>query len=657
MVLTTLASLIIPSVLAGPDHLMLGIDGPRPPPGLAERLEDLGGALGRCFPRSRLCLATLPQARHTALQGWPGLRYVEPDRSIAPSWPGPPPPGDADGTVDCPDPWELDTIRAWEAWDQVDGTWAPVVAIQDGGFLTTHQELAGRIAGQYDHGDGDPVAEVSQQVGVPAHGTFIAGLIAGDPDNGRGRSGVAPYGQLNLQKIADRRGDLYFSYAVAAMADLAEGDLGVRVLSYSIAGPSTSQAFADAVAALEHAGILLVTAAGNCGVADCSDADNDSHPMYPGSYSGEHIVVVASSTREDGFNPYSHYGARSVDLAAPGEDLCSCGVLGDDDYYTSGGTSYATPLVAATAALLLEAHPDLDTTELARVLRASATDLPAWEGRVRSGGRLDAAAALQTAVPRFDGPPDVAIDGTGTWALEVDNPGASGEVWIVLGHGAGLDLADAHDTSTDQPWTVETLEISETLTLPDAGAVTVGDTRLTVLRGALAAHTTASLVLTVRGRQVGTWDVSARAVMVSDGADYLNSPYSQGTEDPTGFLAWQAQVRVTETTDDSGTLDSGLADTGPATDASETGPGGCGCAAGPGPGSAGWWGWVVAGLAGLRRRTTLRRVGCGPLRTQGTPTRPLVSPGRLDQPPGRPTESIGGPNPPRLRPPGRVHRR
>ena len=119
-------------------------------------------------------------------------------------------------------------------------------------------------------------------------------------------------------------------------------------------------------------GCMLVTAAGNCGAARCADADNDQNPMYPGSFSYDHIVTVGASTQDDALSSYSHYGASSVDLAAPGADLCSAGVQGDDSYYSAGGTSYATPLVAATAALLLEAHPDLSTTELARVLRASA---------------------------------------------------------------------------------------------------------------------------------------------------------------------------------------------------------------------------------------------------------------------------------------------
>jgi hypothetical protein len=589
---------------AGPDHVLVGLHSPADAQPLRERVAQLGGQVERCFQRARVCIVLLPSDIRpdlSVLQSWPGVRYAEADRLMLASPTGPPPPGDDAGTEDCPDQWELEVIGATEAWAVADGTWAPVIAVQDSGFLTSHEELQGRISGQYDYGDGDGVAEVAWSSGVPAHGTFIAGVIAGDPDNGGGRSGVAPYARVNLQKIADSNGSLYFSYAVSAMADIAEGDLGVRVLNYSIAGSTDSQSFHDAVSALADADILLVTAAGNCGSSNCSDADNDAFPMYPGNYDEDHIVVVASSNRDDGFNPYSHYGAYSVDLAAPGEDICSCGVYEDDDYYTSGGTSYATPLVAASAALLLEAHPDLTTTELARILRASAQEIPAWEGLVRSNGRLDLAAALKTSVPRLSEPNDASIDGTGELVLDVDNPGWQGQAWVVLSHGDALDMVEAFDRTTDQAWSLVRYQEGQAFELPDAGDVTVDQGQITVLQGVIDSHGSADLALKVRGRQAGEWVVTARVAMVSDGSDYLNSPYNRGSDDPTGFRAWEFQVRVTDVSTDTGWLDTGEV---PITD-----PGGCGCGRTPArPGPTGW-GWLLLSPLWLRRRRNSAAVG------------------------------------------------
>ena len=297
---------LLSAAFAGESTLMIGIDHP----GRADDIAVHGGTQRACYPRARFCVFDYPDGQPlpiAALEATAGVRYVEVDRLI-PQADLQSMPVDAAGTADCSDLWELEAINAGAAWGVASGTFAPVVAIADGGFLTSHEEIADRISGQYDYGNGDSVAEVEWSVGVPAHGTFIAGIVAADGENGVGRVGIVPDGRLNLLKIADRNGAFYYSYAASALADIAEGDLGVRVVNYSIASSSTTTSFTDAVAALADADILMVAAAGNCGSADCWDADNDSHPLYPASFTFEHVITVAGSTPGAGFNTYSHYG-------------------------------------------------------------------------------------------------------------------------------------------------------------------------------------------------------------------------------------------------------------------------------------------------------------------------------------------------------------
>jgi hypothetical protein len=592
--------LLIPAALAGPGTLMVGFDHPR-------RIDDIaahGGIIRGCYPRARLCVIDYPPQTPPpvmALQGVEGVRYVEVDTLIPQGQQSIP--ADAAGTDDCPDLWELDEINAADAWAVAQGDDAPVVAIADSGFLTSHEELVGRISGQFDYGNSDPYPEVEWSSGVPGHGTFIAGIIAADSDNGVGRAGIVPNGRLNLLKIADDSGALYFSYAVSALADIAEGDLGIRVVNYSIASSSDSSAFRDAVSALADADILMVAAAGNCGSANCSDANNDDDPLYPASYTFDHVVSVAGSTSGGGFNTYSHYGPSSVDLAAPGVSLCSLSVSGDASYTTAAGTSYAAPIVAGVAALLLEAHPDLTTTELARVLRASAAPSSAWAQRVISGGVLDAGAALDTAVPRLTQPTDTAIDGTGVLDVVMRNVGAAGEGALLIGHGAGFAITDAGD------WSVQSYAPGDVLTLPDAGAVTMTGSG-TLLSGDLPSHRATTLALTLSGRQSGSWPITARLIASSGGADYLNAPYNTGSADETGFLALSATVTVsgvapadTGEPGDSGAVDSGEpgdsgVDARPPRDDGDDEPAGCGCAS-----AGGGAGWLLAVLlVGYRRR-------------------------------------------------------
>lgn len=610
--------------------LLVGVEGDRLPASARAWVETNGGRVGRCFGAARVCVIEFEPGRTPppeALRSRPGIRYVEGDARLsipappAPVTPGPVPPArrppagwsDPEGTEDCPDLWEMSEIGVGEAWTLAggQGETAPVVAIQDGGFLLTHEELQDRVAGQWDYGDGDADPEVSWAVSVPAHGTFIAGLVVADHENDVGRVGVVPAGRVNLQKIADSSGAFYYSYAISAMADLSEGDLGVGVLSYSIASSSASQAFEDAVAALGEAGILLVTAAGNCSTANCYDADNDAYPMYPGSYDHDHVVTVAGILADGSFNTYSHYGRQSVDLAAPGADLCSLGVESDDDYYTAAGTSYATPLVAGTAALLLGAWPRLEPAEVARILRASARETEELRERVRSGGTLSAASALATALARLEPPTDPVVDGRTSWDLEIDSVAAAGQATLLLLHGDGFEVLSAGD------WQVERFQAGETLDLPDVGTWTATEpgTRIT---GSLPADDDLDLTLRLAGRAEGRAPVTLRLAAASDGAEYLNSPYDEGTEDATGFLAWTAVVDVRAVDDGTGSDSGWGGDTGRETGGAGAGEcdtatgtpchcpasDGCSCAA-PKPRNAlpgGYTWFLLPGVAALLRR-------------------------------------------------------
>ncbi|MCB9761428.1 MAG: S8 family serine peptidase [Alphaproteobacteria bacterium] len=601
---------------AGPGTALVGVE-----PGAWAHLhpaaEAMGGHAQGCFHAAGVCALHFDGDPPLEVLGaLPGVRYVEADALMDlapgpvllpdPGASGAAPPSDAQGTADCPDLWELTLLDAEGLWQTASGADAPVVAIQDSGFLTSHVELSGRIAGGYDYGDGDDTPEVSWSAGVPGHGTFIAGLIAAVPDNNVGRAGLAPDAQLNLQKIADRTGALYFSYAVDAMADLAEGDLGVGVLSYSIASSSTIQSFDDAIDALGDADILMVAAAGNCGTADCADGDNDRFPLYPANHAGDHVLSVAGSTRDDDFNPYSHYGRSTVDLAAPGVDICSLGVGNDRAFTTAAGTSYAAPLVAAAAALVRGEHPGLTAVETARIMRASALDTAGLADRVRSGGRLDPQAALNTALPRLTEPAPLSFDGEGTLGLQVGNPGAEGQGLLLIFHDPALELTPL------EGWTGTTLGPGARFTLPDAGTITLADTA-TILDGTLARHSAETLVVRVRGLAEGSFPMQVRLVASSAGADYLNAPYDQGEADPTGFLAWTVDVRVTEAwgepVDTSPPSDSDVDTDAPPddTDAStdDSGPpvnppggGRCGC----GGGSGGGFALALAAAALLRRR-------------------------------------------------------
>ncbi|MEZ4235004.1 MAG: S8 family serine peptidase [Myxococcota bacterium] len=541
-----------------------------------------GGTLQRCFRSSRVCLVTGPLDA-AALRRDAEVRHVEPDGLLQQAGTLPP-------DAPCTANWDLEAIGVDAAWAVQRGADSPIVAIEDSGVLVTHQDLAGRIQSGWDYGDGDPDPEVVQG-GVPEHGTFIAGIVAGNDGDAVGRVGVAPEGQLFLQKIADHDGYLYFSYALDAMDDIATNRPDVGVLSYSLGGSYAPAAMYDAVAALGQADVLVVAAAVNCGVPQCDEANNDISPVFPASYELDNVVAVAS-LRDDGrLDPYSHYGAASVALAAPGADICSDTVDSDTSTGVASGTSYATPVVAGIAALVRGAWPRLTADETARTLEASCTPDAQLATRIRCGGAVSAADAVAVPVVRLEAPDRVVASPTGTLRIPLDSVGAEGEAVVVVTHTAALVVHHA---------SAEPFRAGDVLALPTGDEIAPADG--TLLRVPLGADGDASATVDVEALADDAQVASVWAVPVSlDGRLVGPRVPAQGgvlfdvttdAADPTGTEPTTSTSTSTDTTPDTaGDL--------PLEDGGDD-KGGCGCAGAPG-GASGLGGLLL--LALVRRRS------------------------------------------------------
>src|SRR6266508_3563909 len=87
--------------------------------------------------------------------------------------------------------------------------------------------------------------------------------------------------------------------------------------SNSWGGGGYSQALFDAIAAHRDQGILFIAAAGN------SSSNNDAGSFYPASYFVPNVIAVAATTRTDARAGFSSYGAHTVHLGAPGDQILS----------------------------------------------------------------------------------------------------------------------------------------------------------------------------------------------------------------------------------------------------------------------------------------------------------------------------------------------
>lgn len=292
-------------------------------------------------------------------------------------------------------------IDATDAWELTTGSGTVVVAVLDTGIDLDHEDLegnlwtnSGEVAGDGRDNDGNGyVDDVHGQSfirgntspnDIDGHGTHSAGIIGARTQNGLGLAGVCWNVQLMAVKFIQGTSG---SSANAAKAILYAVDNGADILNASFTTTSSTRTLKDAVRTASDAGVLFIAAAGNAGT------NNDTTPNYPASYDFPTVIAVAATDRDDGLAYFSNTGARSVDLAAPGDTVTSTWY--DNGYRARSGTSQAAPHVAGAAALVWSRYPDWSPTQVRDRLLSAVDPLPSLSGKVVTGGRLNAALAVR----------------------------------------------------------------------------------------------------------------------------------------------------------------------------------------------------------------------------------------------------------------------
>jgi subtilisin family serine protease len=295
-------------------------------------------------------------------------------------------------------------ISALKAWGLTHGTENVVVAVLDSGVDYTHRDLVQnmwvRPADMAAYSD-DELGTIDDIHGFNAvdkyrdpmddngHGTHCAGIIGAEGGNDFGITGINWNVQIMPLKFMNSMGQGSTKDAIEAINYVVErkkAGVNVRVISASWGSTMRSKALSDAIKRAGDEGILFVAAAGN------SSANADRNPHYPAGYKLPNVISVAATDRNDQLAGFSNYGAKSVHVAAPGREILSTWLNGD--FREASGTSMATPEVAGVAALILSREPDISVGDLRERLLNSVDKLPALEGKVVSGGRINAAKAV-----------------------------------------------------------------------------------------------------------------------------------------------------------------------------------------------------------------------------------------------------------------------
>lgn len=387
--------------------------------------------------------AEIPAAELGALQAEPGVTRVTEDVAVAVHDAAPSPLHAATAVY----PKVTGADRLWS--EGIDGEGVTVAVVDTG--IAKVADLSGRVIGGVDFSGGSN--PYNDEFG---HGTFVAGLIAGNGASSGGQyKGVAPKAKLVSVKIAGADGSSDVSHVLAAMqwTVSSKSEFGIRAVNLSLGTDSTqSYHLSPLNAAVERAwdsGIVVTVSSSNNGPGAGTVTKPGDDPLVitvgalddkgtPGR--GDDVMAGFS-----GQGPTAADGLQKPDLVASGRSVISLRAPGSaidaaypgsrvgSAYFKGSGTSFSTGVTSGAVALLLEREPALTPDQVKARLLGTAGAGPAGDPNVDGAGSLDAYAAAHAGtydsanagVPRSLGTGSIDLD-RGTLRVQLQLGGIVG---------------------------------------------------------------------------------------------------------------------------------------------------------------------------------------------------------------------------------------
>jgi serine protease AprX len=356
--------------------------------------------------------ALIPQIAEPLLEALPGIT-VTPDISVS-----------VQSTTDSTQPHTpsdafLPETGATQLASSSDTGQGVTVAVLDTG-IDNLPDFSGRLAGGVDlTNDNNPYQDSY------GHGTFVAGLIAGNGASSNGQySGEAPGAKLVSIKVAGADGTTHLGTLISGLqwAVDHQSRYGIKVLNISLgfepSKSTVSNPLDQAVEAVWNSGIAVVASAGNAGPFNGTILSPGDDPLVITVGALDDMATAPAS--DDEMNDFSSVGPTSPDgwvkpdLVTSGRSVVSLAAPGSTVYenYPSGrvgaanfvgsGTSFSAAITSGAAALVLAGNPGLSPNQIKARLLGNASPGPVGNPFVDGHGALNAYAAATSGPMNFN---------------------------------------------------------------------------------------------------------------------------------------------------------------------------------------------------------------------------------------------------------------
>ncbi|MGH1542041.1 MAG: S8 family serine peptidase [Arenicella sp.] len=335
-------------------------------------MNDVNGEIVGCIPNISEFLVEIPESdtADAVNQAIADLSNNDNFSVVSPNAQSLPQPAGEDGLCDGQDcQWYLEQIRAPQAWATVGaGDEETAVAVIDFGVDCNHTELGC---------DGDIYDQ-----DIIDHGTGVAGLVNAMNGDNTPLVGVAWNADIYPYSFLSSGGSQYKMSELIA-ASMSEDNVKIINIS-AVTAIDTNNQIRDSICGAIKSGRLVVAAAGNAVQANSCEIDS----IYPARYNTEGLMcdgvdlssgllVVGATDRDNNLAEWGDNCSNRLhsEILAPGVEIFTASSTNTDAYTEFDGTSFATPLVSGSAALLWSAEPALTVTEVHDRLVGSGTTL------------------------------------------------------------------------------------------------------------------------------------------------------------------------------------------------------------------------------------------------------------------------------------------